>query len=256
MKKLILIILLTALPSFAYGAGVIFRDAQSTVNTTADPVEFTHTGSSTSTLGILGFNVDAAADNLVGVPTWGGTDMTELSRQERISAPGERFVYLFYITNPPTGAQTISINFSASELVRGCAETYTATDTTDAIDGNVTSTVNTATTITTTFTTTQDDSYLFNWTTDYSGTPSAGTNENDSTVVANHICSSFDGGTAGSHAMTTNSSGNTEMNAAMGASIIPSVAVAAEERRRMPIIIFGGILLPAIVSVIYRRKKK
>jgi len=61
--------------------GAIARDANSTANTTNDPISWTHTAGAGATVGVVGISInDGANDSVVGV-TWAGQNMTLLSKQ-------------------------------------------------------------------------------------------------------------------------------------------------------------------------------
>lgn len=212
MKKNFLFGLLFLFPLISYGA--IARDANSTVNTTADPVSWSHTSGALATVGVVGFSVNNTSD-IVTTVTWAGATMTLLSKGADPSELGGGWTYLYYIASPSIGAQTISVDLSASTLVRACAETYSGTDLTFPVNVSSSATVTSANTITVYATSTVDNVYFFNWTQDHNGTPTPGTNETQIAVVANNICTDYDSGIAGAKLMTTNLSGVSRARALM-----------------------------------------
>lgn len=196
----------------------IFRDANSTVNTTADPVTWSHTGTANATVAVVGFSINNTSDVLSNV-TWDGVNMVLVDKGPDPSALGGGWTYLYWISIPSTtfsGSKTISIDMTGSNLVRACAETYLGTATgTLAFDVKASSTVTSATSITVSTTTTKNGVTLFNWTQDYGGTPTPGNSESQIQVVANNICTDFASGLAGSKSMTTLLSGTVRAAAFM-----------------------------------------
>lgn len=186
-------------------SAAISRDVNSSVNTTNDPVTWSHTASANATVGILGCSVNDASTDTISSVTWGGEAMTLLQKNGDPGAAGGGTTYLFGIVLPPTGSQNISIDLTSSQLVRCSAETYAGVLN---IQTSTKTLSNTDTSNTTNATTTTDGTYAVNWTQDMGGTPSPGSNETQIVVIANNIMTDYDAGNAGYKSMTTNLAGN------------------------------------------------
>lgn len=245
MKK-VLIILVLLFPVFAFAA--ITRDTNSTINTTNDPVTWTHTGSTSTppSVGVVGIFVNDAGGDTISSVTWGGTAMTQVRKHTN----GSGSYYSYYIGSTSqdlSDARTISVDLTASELVRAVSETYTGTDTTTPVNVSVTST-NGATPITTNFTPTVANTYQYNFVIDNVGGVNHTCNSNCSLLTAFTNVSGSDFGP-----ITRAEATSTAVNTANGNNISllmalqePLPAATTGGRRRAPVIIFGGFLLPLL----------
>lgn len=142
----------------------IMRDASSSVNTTADPVNWTHTAIGTPTAITCGIFVnDNSGDTIVSV-TVGGTAMRQLQKKLQPGSGGGVYLYsLGSASQALTGSRTVSVDLSSSQLVRAVCETYVNTENKDLIDITVATTTTSGVTITSTLTTTLDNDYTFNF---------------------------------------------------------------------------------------------
>lgn len=85
---------------------------------------WTHSCSGTKRLAIVAGNYhdssNTASGSITITATYGGQSMTELaSIMHNNTSTGDKTT-LFYLTNPPTGSQTVAISCSSPQVNRGC----------------------------------------------------------------------------------------------------------------------------------------
>ena len=87
-------------------------DSVTTSDNTGSPASFSHTSSGSDRLAVamIVFQKDSTAVN--GTPTYGGANMTKLTEFDPVNAIGK--IEIWYIVAPATGAQTVSIAWTAT----------------------------------------------------------------------------------------------------------------------------------------------
>jgi hypothetical protein len=101
----------------------------------------------------------AATTDLIDVATYNGVPMTLIGKTV---AGTDRWVYLFYLVNPPTGTHEISFSnsgFATLDASFGVAASYTGVAQSSPIDDDTTNTALSAPNMTTSVTTTIDDDW-------------------------------------------------------------------------------------------------
>ncbi len=145
MKKQFLFLLLLALTIFVPASLVaqISFDAASegTRSDAATSISWSHTITGPNPFIMVMAMGGVSVDNVTGV-TVGGTPMTFL---DKYHLPGDRWVYAYYLFNPPTGSQSIVISGSTTEFLMGASASYKGIAST-ALDNSFTSSDNTGTT--------------------------------------------------------------------------------------------------------------
>lgn len=112
------------------------------------------------------------SDNLSSV-TYAGVSMTQVDKQQ---IPGNRWMYLYYLTNPTTGANNVVATMTGATFIASAGACYSGVDQTTPINVQTKNTGTSVTSLTTTATTTVNDCWMVlahanNW-----GDPTAGTN--------------------------------------------------------------------------------
>lgn len=109
---------------------------------------FSHTADATTDVLVVGVTVFNASDVLSGI-TYNGVAMTRIDGQ--INGANVIWAYLYYLANPATGTNTLSITTSVSENPRGVAMDLDGGDTASPVDvsskGQVSGTTLTATVV-------------------------------------------------------------------------------------------------------------
>lgn len=102
-------------------------------NTTATSLTTSYTNSGN----ILFVGVVEATTNKMSGVTYGGVALTESSGSP-IQIPGDRFVHLFRIASPLTGANNVVITLTGSDFIQGIAASYNLSNGTIDLGGNTT----------------------------------------------------------------------------------------------------------------------
>jgi len=117
--------------------GIAF-DAQSskTQNTTANPISWSHTtgtGSNRLLLVAIGVHKSTGAPTTVTSVTYGGVSLTQVTTALYDGSNPQVRTYIFQLTNPASGTNTITVNFQATTLAVAGAVTYSNVDQTTPI---------------------------------------------------------------------------------------------------------------------------
>lgn len=101
----------------------------------SNPVTFSFTVGSADTVLVLMLKVDGATNRAGGAPTFAGTTMTQANSTQKAASSPEASAELWYLVNPPKGAQTMSIPNSGTLTIWHMAATgRAASGFTSAID--------------------------------------------------------------------------------------------------------------------------
>lgn len=107
----------------------IAHDAHSASSVGTGNLSWTHTPSGTPegvVVMIAQYGLADTTDQVSGV-TYGGENMTRLEAEELIDPADWGFVYIYFLDNPPTGAQTVEVTVSGADDKIAVAETQTGT---------------------------------------------------------------------------------------------------------------------------------
>lgn len=148
MKKTLVLIALFLLCSPAYAAfSFLGVGTLTNVTSTAGSQTFGTPCTGSNLLGIVVGNGGVTNDNWTTV-TWGGSAMTKVATE--IHTSGDRWEYEYYILNPPSGSQTITVNGTPSDHIAFTPGCYSGISSFDS----GTSAGSTNTSVTASFTTT------------------------------------------------------------------------------------------------------
>lgn len=123
----------------------------------ATSLTYAHTVTGTNPIIFVGAFGAIGSDNITGV-TYAGVSMS-LVDKEQIS--GDRWLYLFLLTAPSTGANNVVISANASIAIGGQSASYTGVKQTGQPDAFTKNTGTSVTSLTTTLTTIADNSWTF-----------------------------------------------------------------------------------------------
>jgi hypothetical protein len=162
---------------------------------------FTHTVTGGAPIIFVGFiHYGTTTDICTGV-TYNGVAMT---RVNTIATATSGRAYLYALSGPSQGANTVAITLSSAQAVYGGATSYTGAG---LVDANNTGTVASNTTLTVNVTTTKDKEWLVSlWVSNLGRTPSAGTNTTQRFTNSSAVAMSDSNGAqtpAGSYGQTT-----------------------------------------------------
>ncbi len=158
----------------ATGCPIAFDAATDGGSSTGTSKTYSHTCTGSNLILFVGVIGDVTNDNVTGV-TYAGTAMTKVNG---VLIPGNRYMTLWYLSNPSTGANNVVVSASSSILIGSGAVSYTGTDQTQVLDTDIirnTNTVNPGTSITTSVTTVTDNCWVMNFTAANSSLVTAGT---------------------------------------------------------------------------------
>lgn len=103
---------------------MIAFDATATGNVNAASLTYSHTCSGSNRILLVGVGTDASADCITGA-TYNGVAMTLIDKQQ-MSGDATRFIYLFYLINPASGANDIVVSASGGlRNIRSDSVSYT-----------------------------------------------------------------------------------------------------------------------------------
>lgn len=158
---------------------------------------------------------------LISGVTYNGVAMTFI---DRIQVTSDRWIYLYELINPATGANNIVISASSSTAISGIAIQFAGARQTTAIDNYTKGTANSATSITQSLTPTKDNAHLLMFVKNGAGSaPAAGTGSTLQASGGN--LSMFTAGPISPAASTSMQATGTSANwAAIIASIAPIIA--------------------------------
>lgn len=171
----------------------------------ASPWTWTHTPVGTPTAALVMFENFLGGSTITGV-TYGGNAMTAVSGSP-VAIDGSNSVYMYCLPNPPAGAQTVNVSFTALAFLNGGSITVTGSDTTTCATASNTAT-GTGTTATVTTTSNANDLMVSIAGADNANTttltPTGGaTARLSNTVAGNNVASASTlGASAGSTAMS------------------------------------------------------
>lgn len=132
-----------------------------------------HTTAGTSRLLVVSVTVTSGTDILTGA-TYNGVSLIFPASARVIGTPTGNSIYLGYLINPALGANTITVNLSASQACSIQAVSYTDCNQTTQFNVIATNTANGPTSITGTLTTTVNNSWVVMAARNDSGNYSAG----------------------------------------------------------------------------------
>lgn len=185
----------------------IARDANSTATLGASPRTGNHTVSGSNTTLWLG---SKGASGYSTGATYNGVSMTRIA--DNTSGVGEYNLSLFYLINPSTGTNTVSVSV-ASGNVGWTSESYTGCDQTTQPDNSFTNnTASATTTITTNHTTVTDNAWVIGYYSSSANTLTASTGVNFLIAQINNVALGDSNGAvtpAGSYGMTTTAASGT-----------------------------------------------
>lgn len=139
--------------------------------------------------------------------TYNGVSMTEVDKAQSPSPDG-RYIYQFYIDNPPIGTSSVVINSSVSDFLDGTIATYTGMAS-GAPVATTTNTANGASSMTTSLNTTADNSWtVLSVRCNATATAGTGSTSRGTPTEAYYFDSNAAITPAGSYSMTVNASGS------------------------------------------------
>lgn len=115
-----------------------------------------HTCSGSDRILFAGVVGQITTDTLTAI-TYNSVAMTLI---DKILCPSDRYIYLYYLIAPDTGAHNIAVSFSGSTDIAIGGVSYTGVDQTTPIDGTAKATTTAATSITSTVTTTVNNDWI------------------------------------------------------------------------------------------------
>lgn len=121
--------------------------------TESSPLTWTHTCTGSDRLLIVGTVGDTASDTVSGV-TYNSVAMTKIAA---VLVPDNRYLTLWYLLNPASGANTVSVTSAGPAGAAGRSTSYTGVQQSGQPDASTTNTVSANTTLTTTLTTIADN---------------------------------------------------------------------------------------------------
>lgn len=135
---------------------IAFDAATSSTQVTGTSLTFSHTvGSGTNR--ILFVACGLPTSDLISGVTYNGTALTLIGKSQAPS-PNTRFVYLFYLINPTSGAHNVVVTASStSDDIEATASSYSGASVLGGIDNSTTNTTSGVTSITTSLTTVADN---------------------------------------------------------------------------------------------------
>lgn len=149
------ILLLILVPNVAFGA-IAYDNATKRTWTAGGTVTFSHTTTGSDLVLIVTiFHFDSTVSGV----TYNGTALTELVDQVNNSASAN-YTAVYYLVNPDTGSNNVSITMSNSNNIEAVAATYTGVDTASFPDAWVSSAGNNSSSFSLGVTTTVDDCWL------------------------------------------------------------------------------------------------
>lgn len=147
----------------------IAYDAYSGVSaTTGTSLTFSHTCTgSDRILFVMGHDQSGASSLVTGV-TYNGVAMTQIGSGVRV--PGDRYLTMWYLIAPATGANNVVVSASGSTGLRFSAISYTGAKQSGQPDANTTNTGSSVSSITTTVTTVANNCWMLMFSKDSDGT--------------------------------------------------------------------------------------
>jgi len=203
-------------------------DAQSTTSQTGTTTTDAHTCTGSNL--ILFAGVQGGTTDIVTGVTYSGVAMTQIAKVQLPSADN-RWLYLYYLVNPATGANNIVATSSGSQTVRVCGASYTGVKQTGQPDASTTATQTAgATTWSMSVTSVADNCWSLAFMRQGDGTVGAGSATTMRTVGSN-FSAMFDSNAvihpAGSSTLNFTTGNNINPWAGIIASIAPFIAAAS-----------------------------
>jgi hypothetical protein len=91
----------------------------------ATSVTYSHTCSSGVNRALfVGVFSDDSGDNLTGI-TYAGVAMTLIDKQDHTDGSFPGYTYLYYLSNPASGANNVVVSYSGSHVIRSSSASYT-----------------------------------------------------------------------------------------------------------------------------------
>lgn len=138
---------------------------------TGTSASLSHTCSGSDRVLFVGVVGQITTDIITSV-TYNGVAMTLV---DKILCPSDRYIYLYYLIAPATGAHNITVTASSSTDLAFGGVSYTGADQTSPIDGSGKSTASTTTSITSTITTAVNNDWIISFFRNDGSAMSAGT---------------------------------------------------------------------------------
>lgn len=132
---------------------------------------FSHTCSGSDRLLVLG--IWCGADNITAA-SYNSVSMTFINKVAMSGAAAGQYIYLYYLVNPASGSNTVSVTATGSPGVYVSAVSYTGVKQTSPLESNNTQSVSSTTTLTTSTTTSTSNAWLVGYAY-HNGTVVAGT---------------------------------------------------------------------------------
>lgn len=126
----------------------IAADSTSQSSTSGTSLTFSHTCSGSNRILFVGVLGEVGSDVITGV-TYNSVSMTLV---DKALTPSDRYLYLFYLIAPATGANNIVVSASSSTYMQGTGVSYTGAKQTSPIDSSNTGTLTESGVGTSTFT--------------------------------------------------------------------------------------------------------
>ena len=123
-------------PILAQRGAIAFDAVSTTTNNMNDPATFSHTCTGSNLVLTLGFSFDTPP-TLSSAPTYNSVSMTQVNSLLFLS--NNKRLYQYYLINPSTGANTVSIDLSAANAgLHAGAVSFSGANQTTQPDGNAT----------------------------------------------------------------------------------------------------------------------
>lgn len=194
--------------------------ATSVVSTT---LTYAHTCTGSDRIIFVAVQGIISTDTITGV-TYNGVALTLVNK---IQLPSWRFIYLWYLIAPATGANNVVVTSSSSGNIDSCCSSYTGVGQSGQPDNNATNNASAVTTITTTLTTIADNCWSVlaeandvGGSTAGSGTTLRGSSTNGIAIFDSNAAKT----PAGSVSLIANIGGSGKMGTVMASFSPPSVA--------------------------------
>lgn len=199
-------------------------DATSTGTAASTTLTVSHTCSGSDRALVVGV-VGRTADEVTGV-TYNGVAMTQIGKK---AETGSRYVYLYYLNAPATGAHDIVVSASGSAYLELSAASYTGVLQTGQPEVNAVNSAVSASSLTTSLTTLADNAWTVLAALHQSGTLTAGSGstQRNTTLVGAILDSNGPVTPAGSKSMAFSGANSSNNPACVMVSLAPAVAASS-----------------------------
>lgn len=143
-----------------------------TTYSATSPITWSHTCTGTDLILLVAVNQVTATDDITSV-TYNSVAMTKINGL--INPADNRYVAFYYLINPTTGTNTVSVSFTNANFHIGASASYTGTKQTGQPDASTTDTATASASRTTSVTTIANNCWLIGAFTSSPSSPAAGT---------------------------------------------------------------------------------